>query len=31
LNTAVPMTERLEWQFLPRDRFTEALKKLADY
>lgn len=31
LDTAVPMTETLEWQFLPRDRFIVELRKLVDH
>jgi 2-oxoisovalerate dehydrogenase E1 component len=31
LDTPVPMNADLEWNFLPKDRFKEALKKLANY
>lgn len=31
LDTAVPMSNQLEWNFLPRDRFKQMLKQLAAY
>lgn len=31
LDTAVPMSNHLEWNFLPRDRFKQMLKQLAEY
>ncbi|MCC7515386.1 MAG: dehydrogenase E1 component subunit alpha/beta [Bacteroidia bacterium] len=31
LDTAVPMSNHLEWNFLPRDRFKQMLKQLAAY
>ena len=31
LDTPVPMSAALEWNFLPKDRFKEALKKLANF
>jgi 2-oxoisovalerate dehydrogenase E1 component len=31
LDTPVPMNVDLEWNFLPKDRFKTALKKLVDY
>ena len=31
LDTAVPMSNNLEWNFLPRERFKQMLKQLADY
>lgn len=31
LDTPVPMSNALEWSFLPRDRFEQALLKLAAY
>lgn len=31
LDTPVPMSAALEWNFLPKERFKEALKKLAGY
>ena len=31
LDTAIPMSSILEWNFLPKDRFFAALKQLVDY
>ncbi|MFL5763385.1 MAG: thiamine pyrophosphate-dependent enzyme [Bacteroidia bacterium] len=31
LDTPVPMNADLEWNFLPKSRFEEALKKLSEY
>lgn len=31
LDTPVPMSSSLEWNFLPKDRFKVALKKLANF
>ncbi len=31
LDTAIPMSSILEWNFLPKDRFFIALKQLVDY
>ncbi|CAN5478961.1 dehydrogenase E1 component subunit alpha/beta [soil metagenome] len=31
LDTPVPMSTTLEWNFLPKDRFLSALRQLADY
>jgi 2-oxoisovalerate dehydrogenase E1 component len=31
LDTPVPMSSKLEWNFLPKDKFFEELKKLAAY
>jgi len=31
LDTPVPMSSQLEWNFLPKDRFEVQLKQLADY
>ncbi len=31
LDTAIPMSSNLEWNFLPKDRFIDALKLLVDY
>ena len=31
LDTAVPMSNHLEWNFVPRDRFKQMLKQLAAY
>ena len=31
LDTPVPMNAELEWNFLPKKRFEEALQKLVDF
>jgi len=31
LDTAIPMSSILEWNFLPKDRFAAALKQLVEY
>jgi len=31
LDTPVPMSSKLEWNFLPKDRFFQQLKELAEY
>ncbi len=31
LDTPVPMNVELEWNFLPKKRFEEALKKITSY
>jgi 2-oxoisovalerate dehydrogenase E1 component len=31
LDTPVPMNAELEWNFLPKKRFEEALKRLVEY
>ena len=31
LDTPIPMSAALEWNFLPKDRFKAALKKLVEF